>query len=437
MRRFVLPISFLILLLTAPSAFAQIDLRIAGPQSGFPVALPQLCDAGGAGDLVKQIPEVMGKNLQISGLFNVLNQNSFVETPGRCLKPNEIAFSDWSVIGAEGLVRGEISRSGSKPNSVVVEMYLFDVQQQRAVLGKRYEVDSSEFRRVANRFSNEIIKFFTGEEGIFGSRIAFVSRVGRFKELFIMDVDGSNMRQLTRDRGLALSPSWAPGGDKIIYTSYATRKPDLYTISPAGGAARQLTNKDGLELAAKYTPDGRSLLGSFSHEGETNLVHFDLAGRMVKTLTRSGVIDVSPSFSPDGREVVFCSNRAGGPQIYIMDAAGEDAGRPRRISFTNSNYCTSPAWSPKGDKILFVCRAGGHQLFVINTSGGEATQLTFNGNNEDANWSPDGRYIVFSSDFGRGGARNIALMSLLSGKTTQITFSKSEDSQPAWSPRMD
>lgn len=411
------------------SAAAQTDLRITGPQSGFPVAVPQLCNAGGAAGPATGIAETISKDLQLSGLFQVLNPATFVETPGKCGAADNVAYSDWTVIGAEGVVRGEVKNSGN--NTIEVTMYLHDVLQQRAVVGKRYQGEEGDFRRIAHRFSNEIVQYFTGEPGMFGTRIAYVSRVGRFKELFLMDLDGSNIRQLTRDNGLAVSPSWSPSADRIVYTSYRTRKPELFMISPEGGVPTQITRREGLELGAKFSPDGTRLLASATLAGSSNLVFFDLRGTLLSNLTRGRSLDVSPSYSPDGSEVAFCSNRSGNPQIYVMPTAG---GAARRISFTNSNYCTSPAWSPRGDKIAFVCRAGGNHLFVASPDGTQSVQLTFSGNNEDPSWSPNGRYLAYSSSPGPNAPSNIMLRLLAGGQPMQVTFSKSEDSQPAWSP---
>ncbi len=412
-------------------AAAETDIHITGAQAGFPVAIPRLCDAGGAAEPAAKIADVIAKDLEISGLFKVINPSAYVEAPGKCAPPDKVAYSDWSVIGAEGLVKGEVSGNAS---GMEVRMYLHDVLQQRAVIGKRYEASPQDYSRIAHKFSNEIVRFFTGEPGIFGTRIAYVSRVGRFKELFIMDLDGSNIRQLTRDNGLAMSPSWSPSGDRLIYTSYRSRKPELYFISPEGGAPRQVTERQGLEIGAKFAPDGGSIITSAAIAGVSKIALLDLNGRLLKKLSGSSdAIDVSPSYAPDGSKVAFCSNRSGGPQIYVMAASGEPA---TRVSFTDSNYCTSPAWSPKGDKIAFVCRAGGNQLFLTSPAGGQVTQLTFAGDNEDPSWSPDGRFLAFSSNFGSG-ARNIALLSLLGGSPHRVSFARSEDSQPAWSPRAD
>lgn len=415
-------------------AAAETDIRITGPTRQIPIAIPQLCDAGGGGAGAVKVAEVMTRDLQISGLFRIMNPASFVEAPGRCNEPDKANYADWSVINADALVRGDIRSSAD--GGVDVRVFLHDVPQQRSVVGKRYAASSTDLAGIAHKFANEIVKYFTGEPGIFGTRIAYVSRVGRFKELFVMDLDGSNVRQLTHDKGLAMSPSWSPNGNQLIYTSYRSRKPELYTISPEGGEPRQITERQGLEIGAKFMRDGQLIVTSAAIAGVSKIAILDTQGRLVKKLTSGDSIDVSPSLSPDGGRIAFCSNRAGGPQIYVMSSSGEPA---NRISFANSNYCTSPSWSPKGDKIAFICRAGGNQVFISNPDGSQTTQLTFGGDNEDPSWSPDGRFLAYSSN-ASGGARNITVMSLLNGAAgapTRITFAKSEDSQPAWSPKID
>ena len=424
-------LAFLIVFLTWPSSVgAQTDLHISGPKAGFPIAIPSLCDRGGSADAASKIAEVMSRDLQLVGMFNVLNPSTFVEAPGKC--GENVAFSDWSVIGAEGLVKGEVVQSNDG-RSIEAKLFLYDVQQQRAVVGKQYQASAEDMNRIAHRFANEIMLFFTGEKGVFGTRIAYVSRVGRFKELFIMDFDGANNKQLTNDRGLALSPSWSPSGDRLIYTSYRTKRPDLYFISPDGGAPKAVTSNDSLELGAKFAPDGSRIIASTSINGVANLSMLDFRGNIIAPLTRGGAIDVSPSFSPDGSQVVFCSNRGGGPQIYVMPSSG---GTARRISYTSSNYCTSPVWSPKGDKIAFICRSGGNQVFLTTPEAQQTVQLTYQGNNEDPSWSPDGRYVAFSTD-AFGGGRTLGLMSMVNPSPIRLSVARGENSQPAWSPRIE
>ncbi len=412
------------------AALAQTDLSVRGSSKLYPIALPRLCVQGPIDNAAREVVETMTRALDVSGYFEVLNSNSYIESVGNCNVKDNFAYSDWSVIGAEGLVKGVISNDGG---GLRAQLYLHDVPKQRAVLGKEYAGDSGYAKQIGHRFANEIMRFFTGIPGVFGSEIVFSSRIGRFKELFIMDMDGSNIRQLTQDRGLALSASWHPTGQRIIYTSYRNRVPDLFLFDLGRGSFAQLSRGIALELGAEYSSDGQQILMSRTVDGESDIVLANSDGTVAKTLTsRNGAIDVSPAWSPDGRQVAFCSNRGGGPQIYTMNVDGSNA---KRISFVTSNYCTSPAWSPLGDKIAFVCRADyGFQMFVANSDGSKPLQLTSSGSSEDPSWAPNGQYLVYSSTFAYGGRYQLALIRPDGTGMKQLTFRKFDDTQPAWGP---
>ncbi|MGA1191346.1 MAG: hypothetical protein ACO3XO_03585, partial [Bdellovibrionota bacterium] len=222
----VLPLAFLLGQLFAICIFvnvgnAQTDIFVRGSGKKYPIALPIMCSSQGELAEATLIPKAIMKNLGTSGFFDVIDPKAYIETPGKCTEtPTAFAFSDWSVIGAEGLVRGAIQQSG---NRMTVQMYLFDVQRQQMALGKEYEGEPEQFRDIADRFSNEVLQYFTGTAGVFGSKIVFASRVGRFKELFKMDVDGGDVRQLTDERGLTIAPAFHPSGQQLLYTSYKKR----------------------------------------------------------------------------------------------------------------------------------------------------------------------------------------------------------------------
>lgn len=427
MRAFCL--TLVALLLLPMNSVAQTDIYVRGAQKLFPIAIPQLCVQQGVSNAHTEIPRVIARDLELSGYFEVLNPNSYIESPGKCAAPDGLAYSDWSVIGAEGLVRGVIT---VRDGTVRAQLFLHDVQRQTAVLGKEYEGDLNQASKIAHRFANEIMKFFTGETGVFGTQIAYSSRVGRFKELFVMDMDGSNVRQLTNDKGLAVSSSWDPSGQRLVYTSYRNRVPDLFLIDTTSRGIQQLTRGEALELGAQFSRQGGKILASRVQGGGSSIVLLNGDGTIAQKLTETSGIDVSPEWSPDNSQIVFVSNRGGGPQIYTM---GSDGSNPKRISFVASNYCTSPAWSPRNNKIAFVCRAdAGFQLFVVNSDGSDAQQLTSYGSNEDPDWSPDGRYLVFASTFGKKGPFGLALMRADGSNMRQLTNSRGGDFEPTWGP---
>lgn len=410
------------------SASAQTDLYVRGAGKLIPIAIPTLCLEEREIEGGDVIPSTLAKDLDLSGYFEVLNRKGFIESAGKCGAQESTAYSDWSVIGSEGLIKGQISTSGGRLRA---QLYLHDVQKKSVVLAKQYEGEASQLKKMAHRFANEVMRFYTGFPGVFGTQIAFSSRVGRFKELFVMEMDGSDIRQLTNDRGLSLSSGWDPSGTRLVYTSYRNRVPDLFMIDIASRNVKQLTRTSDLEIGAHFIDSDR-IVFSRTEGADSNVLTMRLDGSGLRTITPPNMaIDVSPVPSPDGSQVLFCSNRSGGPQIYLM---GIDGSAPRRVSFGQSSYCTSPAWSPKGDKIAFVCQADrGFNIFVSDPDGSNTVQLTSGGKNEDPEFSPDGRYLTFATtQF--GGVFSIAIMRADGLSIKQITSSRGGDFEPAWGP---
>src|SRR6266481_640638 len=175
----------------------------------FPIAVSPLKNTGttaDSGKLSEGIADAIVHDLDLSGWFKVLDRSAYIEHPQRSgITLGTFDFQDWSTIGAEGLVKGGFSVQGEE---ITVELRLFDVFQNKERIGKRYVGRVKDFRRIAHKFADEIINQFTGVPGVFNTRIAYVSTSGgRFKEIHIAYLDGSEKFQVTNNHTINLSPS--------------------------------------------------------------------------------------------------------------------------------------------------------------------------------------------------------------------------------------
>lgn len=419
--------------LAASSVRAQTSLTVAGPGTrSYPIAVSPLkdqSDRGAGGKLAVEFADIVVHDLDLSGLFKIIDRAAYIEPPDTTgITAEQINFDNWSVIGALGLVKGSIQLVG---NDLTIEARLFDVYQRRQLVGRRYKGDTpSQIRRIANRFADEIIAQFTGERGPFDTRVAFVStRGGRFKNIYVMSLDGGDLLQVTSGKTLDLAPSWNPDNRSLLYTSYKRGNPDLYSLDIVGSRETRLSAERGLNLGGKWAPDGSRLALALEDKGNSDIFILDHDGRVIRRVTDHWGIDVSPSWSPDGQRIAFCSDRSGVPQIYVINTDGSGL---RRVS-TEGNYNTSPAWSPKGDLIAYTGRSSGRfNVFTVKTDGTEVRQLTSGkGSNEDPSWSPDGRYIVFSST--RTGTALLYVMDRTGTSQVALTHGAGDDTSPTWS----
>jgi TolB protein len=432
----ILVLAVLFLVVQPRSASPQVVGEIVG-QGGqkFPIAVSPLRNLGGGADpgkLSEGIADAMVHDLDLSGWFKVLDRSAYIENPQQSgITLGTFDFKNWSTIGAEGVVKGGFSVQGDE---VTVELRLFDVYQNKERIGKRYTGAVKDYRRIAHKFVDEIVNQFTGTPGIFNTRIAYVSTSGgRFKEIHVSHLDGSEKFQVTNNRTINLSPSWTADGRSILYSSFKDRNQTLYLFELASGNERKIAPRSGRYLGGKPSPDGQYIAATLETGGNTNLYLLDRSGTVVRRLTDDPGIEVSPSWSPDGKQLVFVSDRSGSPQLYIMDLA---SGKTRRLTYSGS-YNTSPEWSPKGDKIAYTGRVGSRfAIFTISADGGDPRKLTSeSSDSEDPTWAPDGRFVAFSSN--RAGKYHLYVMQATGDNQRRLTGSGGDDTKPSWSPRLD
>jgi TolB protein len=227
-----------------------------------------------------------------------------------------------------------------------------------------------------------------------GKQLAFVSDRDGTPNLYLMNVDGSNVRQLTKEKVTCTQPHWSPDGKRIAFVSAKSGLNDIFVVEAQTGGIKQLTREPFTCGQPAWSPDGQKLTYSYYIAGpyETFVMNADGSGKT--NLSRGGGLDAA--WSPDGKKIAFTSVRAhkGGFRLYIMDP---DGGNVTALS-TNDNTCgcVFPAWSPDGKRIVFTDMIAGQlQVAVVGAQGEGYRQLNHKGSSLGAQWSPDGKSITF------------------------------------------
>ncbi len=378
----------------------------------------------------KQVVETVGSDLKFMDLFRFLEPAAFIEGAGAGIAPGTFKMTDWSSIGAEFVAKSSLVREGG---NIRLEGYLYDTFGSKQLFYKRYLAAQQDSKALAHTFANDIVTALTGLPGIFQTKIAMSCERGGKKEIYIMNFDGSDVRQLTRHNSIAFAPAWHPGGTKLAYSLYTrhsnnVKNIDLYELDFATRNVRLISNKRGMNSGAAYHPNGGKIAATLSFSGNPEIYVIDSGGD-ARRVTSSFGFDVDPTWSPDGSRLAFVSSRSGMPMIYSMSAEG---GNVQRLTYAG-RYNATPSWSPTNNKIAFAGWIDGRfDLFIMNPDGTNIERLTkAQGNNEDPSFSPDGNFVVFSSN--RAGGRNIYVMNVDGTFTKRLTYGIGNCVAPKWS----
>jgi TolB protein len=420
--------------LAGSAAYAEhivIDINGTSGQLS-PIAVSGLKNLGGDDDhhVGNAFVSTLRRDLELSGYFRLLDPHAYIEDPQTSgFELGQFNFADWRSINADFLVKGSVNASGGA--GVKLTAYLYDVAQQRRMMGKSYSGDAGDVPRMARRFADAILEAATGTKGPFDSRLGFVSTGGgRPKEVYTQSIDGQDLIKLTSNPTINLFPSFDRTTNHLLYLSYKSFEPALYLVDLKAQTEMKITSPHGRVIGGTLSPDGDQIVAAIERGGITNLYLLTRDGAEIRQLTDTSGINVSPAFSPDGARLAFTSDRSGTPQIYLMDLSG---GSPKRVTY-GGDYNTTPAFSPKGDKLAYQSRTNGRfDIFTIPVGGGDPTQVTDgNGSNEYPSWSPDGRYLAFSST--RAHNSRIYIMMVGNRKIiSALTEGIGNDSCPAWS----
>jgi TolB protein len=424
------------------------------------LAVPDLRGAGEAQPFMDAFNQTLWNDLQGSGLYNMVPKSMYpLQTPQRPEDfrrpimptvrprpgeppPRPISQGPWLTDWSEPPVKANYLAFGytaGESGQIVLRGWLYNVSQPdisgAQVLGKTYlgPLNEDGARKVAHEFAADILKQFGGVS-LNNTKIYYVhASAPGVKDIWSMDPDGSNQKQITFYKSLALTPAVSPDGTRIAFTSFARGNPGIFVHSLETGRRLPFYSPTSpLVATPEFTPDGQNVLFASSVSGSTQLYLSNADGSNLRRISYSRSIDMEPKVNPKtGTDMVFISDRSGMPQIYRMSMEGTDI----HMLTTGEGEAVNPAWHPDGQHIAFAWTRGfapgNYNIFVMDVATRQFVQLTHGaGRNENPSWAPDGRHLVFSSN--RSGSAEIWTM-LADGTQLQRLTTQGGNQQPVWS----
>jgi TolB protein len=434
----------------------QSDVIIKLTQGDRPaIAVPELRGSGAAQPLMNAFNATLYNDLDSSGIFKMVPKTMYpLQVPQQPSDFREQSapqatrhgqqprtgggtwLSDWSSppVSANYLAFGY---TAAQNDVLVLYGWLFNVAQptvaQAQILGKRYfgSVDEAGAKKIAHEFAADIIGQFGGAS-LLGSKIYFVSNRTGHKEVWVMDPDGSNQRQISHFNSISIMPAVSPDGTRIAFTSFVRGNPAIFILSTDTGRQLPFYNQvASMNATPDFTPDGKQIVYSSTASGWAQIYIANIDGSNLKRISDTRALEVEPKVNPKtARDMVFVSGRSGPQQIYHMNMDGTDV---QRLS-NGEGEASNPSWHPNGQIIAFSWTrgfaTGNFNVFVMDVTTRHFDQLTYGaGRNENPVWAPDGRHLVFMST--RSGGEQIYTM-LANGTQVQRLTTAGRNSTPVW-----
>lgn len=260
------------------------------------------------------------------------------------------------------------------------------------------------------------------------------SRAGSAIEVWNMKADGSKPHvRIIDGEGVLVSAS--ADGSRIAFNSPRSGNPEIFIVNADGTGLRNLTQHTGTDASATFAPDGTKLVFMSNRDGPADIFVMNVDGTGVTNLTRSAAFENEPHWCSNGR-IVFTRNELQKADLYTMKSDGSDV---RRLT-TDDVVVNTPRWSPDCSRIAFAsirhAGAAGHprndlDLYVINADGSNLQRLTSTAAFDvTPAWSPDGRRIAFATE--RDGNAEVYVMNADGSGVTNLTRNPANDQSPFW-----
>ena len=246
--------------------------------------------------------------------------------------------------------------------------------------------------------------------------------------------------------GSLQNPAWSPDGNSLLFTrfkeGYNAEPADLLVVDLSSNNTRVLISAGNGNVnlpGSSWNPLTRRIVFSSSREPHDEIYLVDEYGNPgdeFKITDRTNRVAYEPSLSPDGQWIVFESHEVSAEDNGIIVKYKVDGTMPYQNLTDPDEDNRQPNWSPTGDKMLYQRFSGGQwDIWIMDSYGTNHQKVTSgSGDKTDASFSPDGQWIVYSSNELGLKFANLYITPVYGGHATRLTHYEGYDGAPSWSP---
>jgi TolB protein len=266
-----------------------------------------------------------------------------------------------------------------------------------------------------------------------GTQVLLLSDRGGKENIYLMNIEPFAPRRVANvESDQPIFPSYSPGGDQILYQSS-----NEIRIFETDSQTDKFVFKTSEGGSPTFSPDGYRILFTERIDENTEICSVNIDGSGFANISQNPSKDMTPVYSPDGTRIAFSANRAAGTstfEIYVMNSDGSDP----KLLFGDRAISVAPSWAPDGKSLVFANdredgRIGNFELFSIGVDGGTEKRLTNRPRyDSDPRLSPDGKRIAFASN--ADGNWEIYVMNADGSGVLRLTRDVGNDLYPHWSP---